>query len=252
MNVPLRMMPASPLPLHTQIRETLRRSILDGTYREHAQLPSESELMAAFDVSRITVRHALAQLEREGLIFKVTGKGTFVSKVKAMQDLSRLQGFGEAMHRLGRETFSQVLGHALLRAQGEVAERLKLARGEPVIELKRLRYLDRAPVSVDISYFPQPIGERLLRADLAARDVFSILENELGIALGAAEVSIEATIAAGDTAKHLAIAAGAPLLRIERLTSAADGRPIDFEHLYYRGDAMRYRLRLERNAAATT
>ena len=250
MSMALRMTPLSPLPLHTQIREALRRSILDGTYREHAQLPSESELMAAFDVSRITVRHALAHLEREGLIFKITGKGTFVSKRKAMQDLSRLQGFGEAMHRLGRETFSQVLGHAHLRAKGEVAERLQIARGEPVIELRRLRYLDRVPVSVDISYFPVLIGEALLRSDLATRDVFSILENELGIALGVAEVSIDATIAEAHTAKHLAVAEGAPVLRIERLTSAADGRPLDFEYLHYRGDAMRYRLRLERNAEA--
>lgn len=242
----------SPLPLHTQIREALRASILDGTYREHAQLPSESELVATYGVSRITVRHALAQLQREGLIFKVTGKGTFVSKPKALQDLSQLQGFGEAMRRLGRETSSQVLGHELLRADTELAERLALDAGDAVIELRRLRYLDRVPVSLDVSYFPASIGEQLLRADLAGRDVFSILENEIGIALGAAEVSIEAALAGGDIAVHLGIAEGAPLLRIERLTTSAGGRPIDFEYLYYRGDAMRYRLRLARAPAAVT
>jgi GntR family transcriptional regulator len=252
MNDLARMTSFSPLPLHTQIREALRRGILDGTYREHAQLPSESELMAAFEVSRITVRHALAQLQREGLIFKVTGKGTFVSRPKALQDLTRLQGFGEAMNSLGHETFSQVLGHALLRAEGDIAQRLALPSGEPVIELRRLRYLDRAPVSLDVSYFPSAIGESLLRLDLAARDVFSILENEIGIVLGAAEVSIEAALAEGEIATHLAIDEGAPLLRIDRLTTAADGRPVDFEHLYYRGDAMRYRLRLERTPAAVT
>ena len=252
MNDLARMMPFSPLPLHTQIREALRRGILDGTYREHAQLPSESELMAAFAVSRITVRHALAQLQREGLIFKVTGKGTFVSKPKALQLLNRLQGFGEAMNSLGHETFSHVLGHRLLPAEGEIAQRLALPGGEPVIELRRLRYLDRAPVSLDVSYFPAAIGEPLLRLDLASRDVFSILENEIGIVLGAAEVSIDATLAEGEIATHLAIAEGAPLLRIERLTTAADGRPVDFEHLYYRGDAMRYRLRVERTPTAAT
>src|SRR6185295_15550201 len=103
------------------------------------------------------------------------------------------------------------------------------------IELKRLRYLDRVPVSVDVSYFPAAIGEQVLRADLASCDVFSILENEIGIALGAAEVSIEAALADGDIALHLGVAEGAPLLRIERLTTSADGRPIDFEYLYYRG-----------------
>jgi GntR family transcriptional regulator len=242
----------SPLPLHTQIREALRAAILDGTYREHAQLPSESELTAKFGVSRITVRHALAQLQREGLIFKVTGKGTFVSKPKAFQDLNRLQGFGEAMHRLGRATFSQVLGHASVRADAALAQRLAVNEGDTVIELKRVRYLDRVAVSLDVSYFPASIGEEVLRADVAARDVFSILENEIGIALGAAEVSIEAALAEGDIATHLGVAEGAPLLRIERLTTAADGRPVDFEYLYYRGDVMRYRVRLERTPDAAT
>lgn len=239
-----------PQPLHTQIREALRARILDGTYREHAQLPSESELTAKFGVSRITVRHALAHLQREGLIFKVTGKGTFVSKRKAQQDLSRLQGFGEAMHRLGRETFSRVLGHGLLRADPEIAARLEVAAGDTVVELRRLRYLDHAPISLDLSYFPAAIGEQVLRADLASRDVFSILENEVGIALGAAEVSIEAALAEGDIAVALGIQEGAPLLRIERLTTSNDGRPIDFEYLYYRGDAMRYRVHLERTPIA--
>jgi GntR family transcriptional regulator len=242
--------PLSPQPLHTQIREALRGAILDGTHREHAQLPSESELMAKFGVSRITVRHALAQLQREGLIFKVSGKGTFVSKPKALQDLSRLQGFGEAMHRLGRETFSQVLGHETLRADEVLARRLAVSEGDALIRLKRVRYLDRAPVSLDVSYFPASIGEQVLRADVAARDVFSILENEIGIALGAAELSIEATLAEGDVAAYLGVAEGAPLLRIERLTTCAQGRPLDFEYLYYRGDVMRYRVRLERTPDA--
>jgi GntR family transcriptional regulator len=243
----------SPVPLHRQIREALRAGIRDGTYRQHAQLPSESELMATYKVSRITVRHALAELQREGLIFKITGKGTFVSKnePKAMQELSQLQGFGEAMHRLGRETSSQVLSHQRLRADERIAAQLGLNVGEGVIELKRLRYLDQMPISLDVSYFPASIGEQVLTADLAGRDVFSILENELGIALGTADVSIEATLAEGDIAASLGIDDGEPLLRIERLTTSLDGRPLDFEYLYYRGDAMRYRLRLPRAHAVS-
>ena len=242
----------SPLPLHRQIREALRSGIRDGTYQQHAQLPSESELMAIYKVSRITVRHALAELQREGLIFKITGKGTFVSKnrPKAMQDLSQLQGFSEAMHSLGRETSSQVLGYQRLSADGKVATRLGLQAGDVVIELKRLRYLDRLPISLDVSYFPVSIGEQLLTADLTGRDVFSILENELGMALGTADVSIEAALAGGDVAAGLGIDDGEPLLRIERLTTSLEGRPLDFEYLYCRGDAMRYRVRLPRAHAA--
>jgi GntR family transcriptional regulator len=81
----------SPVPLHTQIREVLRRRILDGSYAPHSQMPSESQMMATFGVSRITIRQALGDLQKEGLIFKVMGKGSFVAKPKAFQSLSRLQ-----------------------------------------------------------------------------------------------------------------------------------------------------------------
>src|SRR4051812_6837919 len=99
----------SPIPMYTQIKEQLRARIMDGSYQPHQQLPSESEMTAAFKVSRITVRQALSDLQKEGLIFKIHGKGTFVSKPKAFQNVTRLQGFGEAMSSMGYETYSQVV-----------------------------------------------------------------------------------------------------------------------------------------------
>ena len=95
--------PASPLapvasvPLYAQIKDALRVQILDGTYAPHSQMPSEHELCAMYGVSRITVRQALGDLQKEGLLFKLHGKGTFVSKPKAFQNVSSLQGFAEAM-----------------------------------------------------------------------------------------------------------------------------------------------------------
>src|SRR6266481_9476570 len=113
----------SPTPLYTQIKDALRARILDGTYKPHQQMPSESETMAMFKVSRITVRQALGDLQKEGLIFKIHGKGSFVSKPKAFQDLARLQGFGEAMSRFGHQTFNQLLSFKDVPANPAVAER---------------------------------------------------------------------------------------------------------------------------------
>ena len=233
------------LPMHSQIREIIRRRVLDGTYAPHSQMPSESQMMEAFQVSRITIRQALGDLQKEGLIFKVAGKGSFVAKPKAFQNLSRLQGFGEAMSPSGYETFSQVLSTRRTAANEVVAKRLKLSLGAPVFEIQRLRYLNREPISVDVSYFPLALGERLAQEDLATRDIFVILENDLGQQLTHADVQIEAISADESLARHLGIAEASPLLRIERLTHAGD-EPIDFEYLYYRGDAFQYRLRIER------
>jgi GntR family transcriptional regulator len=233
------------VPMHSQIREIIRRRVLDGSYAPHSQMPSEAQMMAAFQVSRITIRQALGDLQKEGLIFKVAGKGSFVAKPKAFQNLSRLQGFGEAMAPAGYETFSQVISTRRVAASEIVARRLQLAVGEPVFEIQRLRYLNREPISVDVSYFPRALGERLVKEDLATRGIFVILENDLGHALTHADVQIEAISADESLARHLRIAEASPLLRIERLTHAGE-RPIDFEFLYYRGDAFQYRLRIDR------
>lgn len=235
----------SAVPLHTQIRETIRRRVLDGTYAPHSQMPSEAQMMESFGVSRITVRQALADLQREGLIFKIAGKGSFVAKPKAFQNLSRLQGFGEAMAPSGYETFSQVLSARSVPAVEAVARNLRLKPGSTVYEIQRLRFLNREPISVDMSWFPLAVGRRLAREDLATRDIFLILENDHGHALTHADVSIEAISASEALARQLRTPEGSPLLRIERLTYAGD-QPLDYEHLFYRGDAFQYRLRIDR------
>lgn len=234
------------LPLHARIRESVRAKILAGTYAPHQRIPSEKEFMAAFGVSRITVRQALGDLEKEGLVFKIAGKGCYVSRPKPTQELARLQGFGEAMSGQGFETFNQVLGLRTLAAPEPVARRLGLAAQAAVTEIRRLRHLDREPVSLDITYVAQHIGERLARADLATRDIFLILENDYGIALGHADLAIDAVTADPQQAASLRVASGAPLLHLERLTHERGGAPVELDYVYYRGDNFRYRLRIER------
>ncbi|MFX5374000.1 UTRA domain-containing protein, partial [Acinetobacter baumannii] len=95
-----------------------------------------------------------------------------------------------------------------------VAQRLQLKPEAPVFEIQRLRYLNREPISVDVSYFPPDIGERLTQEDLATRDIFVILENDLGRNLTHADVQIEAISADESLARHLDIAEASPLLRI--------------------------------------
>lgn len=241
-----KILPLAPTPLYTQIKDTLRARILDGTYQPHQRMPSESETMAMFKVSRITVRQALGDLQKEGLIFKIHGKGTYVSKPKAFQNLASLQGFGEAMQRMGYESYNHVIGFRNMLAPKFVAEKLAVTPHTTVLEIKRVRYLNREPISLDVTYLPQEIGERLQKEDLATRDIFVILEDDHGIALGNAQVQIEAILADEDLAMPLKVEAGSPILRMERLTFAANDKPIDFEYLYYRGDAFQYRLNVER------
>lgn len=236
----------SPVPLYTQVKENLRERILDGTYPAHAKLPAESELSTIFGVSRITVRQALSDLQKEGVIFKIPGKGTFVAKPKAFQQLTQLEGFGEAMSRMGYEIYNQVTSHKATAATPHVAQQLQVAVGAEVTEIKRIRHLNREPVSLEVTYLAQDIGERLAREDLATRDIFLILENDYGIPLGRADLQVDAILADETLAHALRVQQGSAVLRIERLTHRADGAPLDFEYLYFRGDAFQYRLQINR------
>ncbi|WP_416427609.1 GntR family transcriptional regulator [Pseudomonas sp. App30] len=243
---PAKLTSQSPVPLYAQLKEHLRSRILDGTYPPSSRMGSESELGAAFGVSRITVRQALGDLQKEGLIFKIHGKGTFVSKPKAFQNVSSLQGLAEALAASGHEVVNRMCGFEYVPADAIVAQRLGLEEGQAVAEIRRVRLVNREPVSLEITYLPEAVGRRLASADLATRDIFLILENDLDIALGHADLAIDATEADAAMAAALGVKAKAPIMRIERLTHTADGQPLDFEYLYYRGDAFQYRLRIDR------
>ena len=133
-------------PMYVQIKEVLKQRILEGDYAIQEQLPSESEMMKVFGVSRITVRQAVRDLHTEDLVFSVQGKGTFVSRPKAVQDIQHLQGFGEAMGPQGYDTSTRVVGIQEVRAPQEVAEALKISQNSLVIELTRIRSLNQKPI----------------------------------------------------------------------------------------------------------
>lgn len=239
-------------PLYERIKGALREGILSGQYAPASLLPSEAAMCAQFGASRITVRQALADLQNEGLIFRRHGKGTFVSQPKAFQNVTALQGFAEAMSAQGHAIRNRVLRLETVPAPTDVAQALQLAPDAPVAELHRVRLLDQSPVSFEVTWLPEALGNIVARADLATRDVFLVLEQDAGVALGHATLAIDAVLADHATATALDTGAGAPLLRVERLTHDAHGTPVDFERLYFRGDAFQYRLRLDRQVAAAS
>jgi GntR family transcriptional regulator len=237
-------------PLYAQIKDALRTCILDGTYAPHSQVPSEHELCAMFGVSRITVRQALGDLQNGGLLFRRHGKGTFVAKPKAFQNVSSLQGFAESMAALGHTIVNRVCSVRLTDAEHHIATQLGLDERASVIEIQRIRLLDHEPVSLEYTWLPASLGQRVAQADLATRDIFAILENDCGIALGHANLAIDATLADATLASALNVDEHSAMLRIERLTHDASGTPVDYEHLVFRADAFQYRLRIDRDRHA--
>jgi GntR family transcriptional regulator len=180
-------------------------------------------------------------------VVKAHGKGSFVAQPAVAQDLTRLRGLSESLAGEGRSVHGRVLAFKPAKASAEVAAHLGLGKGASVMQLQTLRYLNREPLSLNHSWMPQAIGERLVRADLANRDILSIYENELGLAVHHADLSIGAALATPAQARSLAVEAGSAVLKVERVVHAPDGAALHYEHTVYRADLFRYQLTTARS-----
>lgn len=233
-------------PKYAIISDALRHNIMRGEFPGGSQLPSESALMSQFAVSRVTVRLALDALRSAGLVESRQGKGYFVRAVRAVHDLARLQGFGELMASVGVEAHSVVLDFGERPAGVDAQKALGLDRNASVVAIERVRIGGGVPLFYDVSYFPVEIGRRLVALDLTHADIFALLERDLGIDLGFADLTLEVAAADAVLARHLNVAEGDPLLRIRRITYDSRRRPVDFEYLYGRPDAFQFRVRVPR------
>jgi GntR family transcriptional regulator len=238
--------PSAARPLYAALRERLKAEILGGRRKPGAKLPSESELTAQLGVSRITVRQALSDLQKEGLVIKMHGKGSFVAAPPVTHELSRLAGLAEALSGAGRTIHTRVLSLKGVKAPASAAAALDVAAGAAVTELRTLRYLDREPLVLCDSWIAPDVGARLQRADLAGSDLLTLCEQTLGIAIGDAEVSIGAVNADARHARLLGVPEGAALVAVRRLVRTAAGRPMQLETAAYRADRFRYHLTLSR------
>lgn len=233
-------------PKYQEIANSLMESILAGDFPPGSYLPSESVLMKRFGVSRVTIRLALDVLRDANLIIGHQGKGYFVCTLQAIQDLGRLQGFGELMAPLGVETRSEVLFAGVVPAPASAAAALNLKRGEELVKIRRVRIAAEEAMSIDVSYFPIGIGKRLLELDLPHMDIFALIENQLGIEIGFADITMTVGPAEPETNKLLNVKEHDVVIRTERLTYDASGKPIDYEHLFVRPDCHQFKIRVPR------
>lgn len=234
-----------PQPLYAQLRDAIRARILEGALSPGDRLPSESELSAVHGVSRITVRQALGDLQKAGLITRQQGKGAFVAPPHASPTLQRLQGLTEALAADGQSVHSKRLSLRNLRAPAPIARELGLTSGEPVTQLVSLRYLDRTPLSVNVSHFPAGLGERIGRIDVSGRDLIDVLEHDLGQSVREARLEIRAEALSTRDARWLKAVAGEPALRVDRLVLGRDA-PLQHESATYPAGRFSYRLALAR------
>jgi GntR family transcriptional regulator len=243
-------MPAS--TLYAKIEEAIATEIAQGEYRPGDQLPTEDALLQRFQVSRITVRRAIQNLVSRGLLEIRRGLGTFVLSPRIEAELTKLTGFVEDMNAAGRKATARVVSHGVVAASARVAERLQLAKGTKVMQIKRVRLADGTPISFDETYLPLPLGKQIVHKNLRLHPIFTLLEGEYGIPLVEADYELEAVIASQAVADALQIRVGSPIFQIERTSMTTGNQPVDYEVLSYRGDLVRFATKLLRHPGNST
>lgn len=233
-------------PLYAQVEAELASCIAGGHLKPGDQLPTESELMQRFGVSRPTIRQAIQNLATRGLVEIRRGKGTFATLPKMTQPLESLSGFVEDMQILGRNATARVIDKQIVKAGQAVARNLEVAPDTDVVRIQRVRLADGIPVSFDDTFLPLDIGRKIMADDLETQPIFSLLEDKYGIPLTEAEYRLEALAAEPAIARALGVEPLTPMLVIERVSYRQGNHPIDYETLYYRGDLVRFTTRLPR------
>lgn len=243
----------SPLPLYFQLKELLRDQIESGEWETGQQIPSETELCETFNISRTVVRHALRELEYEGLLYRRQGKGTFVAEPKIRESLMQdLTGFYEDMVAKGHTPVTRVLRHEAEPASPKIADYLQVKPGDDVIIIERQRFISNEPVVLVTTYLPHALCPQLMGEDLSTQSLYDLLENKYGLQLSHGWRTIEAVAANEYEAELLDVEVGAPLILLDSVSYLEDGRPIEYYHAVHRGDRSKFEVdvvrRRERNA----
>jgi GntR family transcriptional regulator len=228
--------------------DTLRRKAWEGVadairrggYRPGERLPPERELAERLDVSRSTLRLALHDLERAGVVMRRPGRGggTFVAAPKVERDLASFAGLGEYIRRQGLVAGARVIAVALTPAEAHVAEALRLDAGEPVVAITRVRLANGEPIALERSRFPAGRFPGLAEQALGG-SLYDLLRERYGETPERAVERIEPVAAEGEPAALLDVPPGTPLLAVERVAYNAAGEPLEHATDLFRGDRTR-------------
>jgi DNA-binding GntR family transcriptional regulator len=234
-----------PRTLWRRVRDAIAEDIALGRLTAGARLPSERDLGDAHDVSRVTVRRALAELVEEGLVEAVAGAGWFVAAGPLSEPPNALMSFTAMGTARGLRPSSRVLASGVRPATLDEAEELGMVAADDLFEIRRLRLLDERPVSIDYSRLPLARVPALVTQDFERASLYAVLE-AAGALPSRADFVVESVACSTDQAPLLEVESGTPLLVTRQITFDQDDRPLELGLMAFRGDRYRFRASLVR------
>ena len=231
-----------PMPYYHQISAILRDKFANGEFAADERIPSEEQLQAMFGVSRATVRQALQLLERDGLIERRPGKGSFAAAHNSAVAEVKMTCLLEDLIALGIPGKSVISDIGVVSAGRAVAEAMQIRRGDRVFTFQRVLMVDAAPFASHRVFLPLSVRDHLHDKDLAKPHILRLLREKCGLHAETADHSIEAILADANHARTLGIDPGTAVLCVTRTSYDKAGKPIEHGYTHYRSDRTRFHI----------
>ncbi len=237
-----------PTPYYQQLKQHLRSQIVTGNLRAHQQVPSERELCEQFKLSRTTIRQALSEAEREGLIYKVHGKGTFVAARKIDQGLLTISSFEDTIIALGLRPKVTVLSVDKIQPDLEINTILRLEMTSELTKISLLGYADEEPVVFYETYLAAHIGEPVAEEAVnwvkkgLSFSTYQLYHDRLGIHPQVTNQTIEVIAADAITAELLKVKKSTPMFLTTSIVYAENNQPVEYKKAIYRGDKFKFNI----------
>ena len=229
-------------PLYIQLIDILIHKI-ENNMEENGQLDSERDICEKYGVSRTTVRQALDELEKNRYIYKVQGKGNFISPRIMEQDLVKVSSFTAEMKKIGKKPTSKLLGFEILEVNDNILKKLKLSKNDLVFKISRIRIADNIPMIYEITYLPYERFKGMTKEMLGENPLYDILKNNFQVSITSAEEVIESILLNKVESIYLDTPQEHAGLKIERITFE-HMKAIEYTISIARGDKFKYRVTL--------
>lgn len=224
-----------------QVYSLLLRAISKGEIRSGAALPTESELMEMYKVSRNTVRRAIDRLVSERRVVRRRGSGTYVlASDRRAESWERLAQLAHDLDRFARATSCKTLKYARVETPTYVLHQIPDFSARSLL-IEQTRYFEKTCFAACVSHIPDGVGARLTRGRISDKLIVTALK-ELGFKPASGTWTIEAVGADAATAKLLNVAVGTPILMTESVVRDTSGQPLEFQRSFFLADVYPVRV----------
>lgn len=238
--------PSSPVPVYYQLFEAIRALLGSDGFMAGAKLPTERAIAELLGISRQTVRHAFARLERDGLVYRRQGDGTYVSQPRVEGSLRFLSSFTSEVSQSGHRVRSEVLDLRLVTPPESISEQLRLGNPKDgAVMLRRVRSLDGIPAMLETVWLPAELCAPILQLGMEDRSLYSVLRDTLGLVPHRATERLSATVLDDFEANELDRRPGDPALLVERITVDEARRPLEAVKSLLRADRFSFSTELD-------